>query len=33
VMFKDLKSVLFIKKPILPSELARQIAEQLKLKK
>jgi phosphoserine phosphatase RsbU/P len=33
VMFKDLKSVLFIKKPILPSELARQIAEHLKLKK
>jgi two-component SAPR family response regulator len=27
VLFKDLKSVQFIKKPILPSKLARFIAE------
>lgn len=29
VMFKDLKSVLFIKKPISPNELAMQITEAL----
>jgi CheY-like chemotaxis protein len=31
-VFKELKSVLFIKKPIMPSELARQISEHLQVK-